>query len=227
MTVKEIMTKDVISVSPDTPVREVILLLLKHHFSGVPVVDSKKDLVGIITEFDLLFRAKLPALKILLEKEAVFCDPKPIIHKYRKIGGSLAKHVMTEKPVTISEEETMENLVDLMIEKKVNPIPVVRGKKLVGIISRSDVMRYLMEEEREFEKSPPSDEEIAQQVAQVLKKNICFPIQNLKVSVQKGKVYLSGQIDSKENLENVEDLVRSIRGVNDVESELLVTNLMV
>lgn len=225
MTLKELMTKDVVTALPSTPVQEIIGLLCKRHISGIPVVNEKKDVLGMITESDLLYRVKLPGMKILLDQEALYCDPKPIIHKYRKIGGHTAGQIMTSNPVTAPEDGTVESVVDVMIEKKVSPIPVVRGKKLVGIISRSDVMRHLMEEERAQEKNPPSDREVTEQVTQVLNKCICFPVRNLTVQTQKGKVYLSGEIDSKDNLEYVEDVVRSIRGVREVESDLLVANL--
>jgi CBS domain-containing protein len=224
--VKEIMTKDVITVSPHTSVREVVSLLLQHHFSGIPVVSENNELVGIVTEADLLYRIKLPAIKILLEKEEVYCDPKPIIHKYRKIGGQTAQDVMSSNPVVISEEENIESAVDQMIHHKVNPIPVIRSKKLVGIISRSDIMQFILKQEREFEKHKMTDEEISELVSQVLKKGICLPIANLKVSSQNGIISLNGEIDSKENLELLTEVVKSIRGVKKVENDLLINSLV-
>jgi CBS domain-containing protein len=224
--IKEIMTKNIITVSPETPVREVVSLLLKHHFSGIPVVNEKYELEGIVTEADLLYRIKLPAIKILLDQEEVYCDPQPVIHKYRKIGGQTARDVMSSDPVVISEEKNIESVVDLMIQKKVNPIPVVRGKKLIGIISRSDIMQFIIRQEREFEKHNPTDEEISELVAQVLKKGICLPVANLKVSSQNGVVFLKGEIDSKENLELLKEVVKSIRGVKKVESDLLINSLV-
>jgi DNA-binding response OmpR family regulator/CBS domain-containing protein len=118
-TVKELMTRDVLTVGEDDFVEKVAALILQHDVSGVPVVDSEKRLVGIVTEFALL--------DVLFRPE-----------KRRDRVGT----VMTRNVLTVREDATPREVSQLLISHRVRRVPVVRDERLVGIVSRRDLIRF-------------------------------------------------------------------------------------
>lgn len=223
---KEIMTRQLITAKADTPVLHVIDLLLENQIHGMPVVDDKDKLLGIVTQTDLLYRIKLPTVKIQIQQEGAYCDPTSFIKKYSKIGGATVKDIMTREVFTATEDQTIEQLVDLMLEKRIHIVPIVRAGHVVGIVSRTDILKFFAKEEREAEVHLADDDEIREMVVEALKKNICVPVNNLQVRVVGGNVYVKGEIDSPDNHETIEGVVKSIRGVKEVHNDLLITHLL-
>lgn len=224
--VKDYMTRKVVFVTADTPVREIIHLFLKHNISSVPVLDINQEIAGIVTEGDLLHRVHLPSIIAVLKKQGSYYDPDPLIYKYRRMGGKTAAAVMTEHPVVIEQDVPVESAINLMIERKLKSIPVVRGKKLAGIISRIDVMRYLMDTERDMEKYEPTDDEISELAAWILNKGIKFEIGGLNVKTANGRVSVTGTAEYPVDAKEITDLVGSIRGVKSVDVSLLTSSLL-
>lgn len=223
---KELMTRKLVTISPNTPVLHAIDLLVDHHLHGMPVVDSKNKLLGIITQGDLIYRIKLPLVKIQIQQEGAYCDPAPFIKKYSKIGGTMVKDVMTKEVFTVNEDQSLDKIVDLMLEKRIHMVPVMRGEEVIGVLSRTDLLQFIAKEEREIETQPVNDDEIKETVVTALKKNICAPVNNLQVRVLNGNVYIKGEIDSPLYHHTVESVVKSIRGVKSVHNDLLVTHLL-
>ncbi|HCJ66112.1 MAG TPA: hypothetical protein DHV62_01985 [Elusimicrobia bacterium] len=140
MLAKDIMTKNVITVKEDTPVREVIRMLLEKNISGVPVVDKENNLVGIISEADLIYKEK-SLLPIVTYHE----NHKQFMNAYRKGLAKTAGEIMTKDVITVSEDTAVEEIATLMLEKWIKRVPVVKDKKVIGIISRPDIMRTIYE----------------------------------------------------------------------------------
>jgi len=140
MLAKDIMTKNVITVREDTPIEEVIRLLLKNNISGVPVVNKEDSLVGIISEADLIYKEKS-----LLPISGYQENQKKFINACRKSLAKTASEIMTKDVVTVTEETTVEEIATLMLEKWIKRVPVVKDKKIVGIISRPDIIKTLYE----------------------------------------------------------------------------------
>jgi CBS domain-containing protein len=146
--VKEVMTKKLITVTPDTPVREIAELMLKHKIGGVPVVEGEK-LVGIITEEDLIMKnVKLhfPTYIQLLDAVIYLESLKKYEEELRKAVGAIARDVMTKDPITISPEATLEEAATLMVERGISRLPVVENDRLVGIITKRDVLKAISRE---------------------------------------------------------------------------------
>ncbi|AOY74855.1 CBS domain-containing protein [Clostridium formicaceticum] len=144
MLAKDIMTKEVITVKKDDTVEDVIKLLLEHNISGVPVVDEENRVIGIITEGDLIYRSKnlhIPAYFTLLDSYIFLENPKNLEEQIKKMAGYRVRDVMTEKVVVVDHEESMEEIATIMVEKSINRVPVVKEDKLVGIVSRRDIIR--------------------------------------------------------------------------------------
>ncbi len=145
MLVRDIMTKKVISVKAETPVKEIASLLCKHDFKGVPVVDDQQKVIGIITECDLILQnAKLHLPTFIQILDGVFPFGKhETEEELRRIVGAVARDVMTKEPVCVSPDMPVEEIASLMWERKVNPVPVTVDDKLIGIVSRADIVNLL------------------------------------------------------------------------------------
>ena len=145
MKVRDIMTAEVVVAEPDTSVNLVARLMASRDISGVPVVEDGR-LVGIVTELDLIVRntrLEPPAFFALLDARIPLETPTHYRERIRHMLGTLARDVMTEKVVTIGPDEELEALAEIMVKQRVNPVPVVEGARLVGIVSRSDIIAMM------------------------------------------------------------------------------------
>lgn len=141
---RNIMTTEVITTTPETPVSEVAALLDKHRISGVPVVDKEDWVVGVITQSDLVARARdleLPPAIALFDLRLFLETPSHFKKRLEKMLGTTVGDVMTPKPLTVYPETPVNQIADLMAKKKVHTIPVVEGSKLVGVIGKIDLIR--------------------------------------------------------------------------------------
>ncbi len=145
MLVKDIMTKKVISVTPEATVTEIAQKLIDHGIKGIPVVEAG-IVVGIITECDMILqnaRLHLPTFIQILDG-IIPIGERNTEEELRRIYGVHAADIMSRPPITASPDMPVEELATLMWEKKINPVPVVSEDKLVGIVSRADIIRLLL-----------------------------------------------------------------------------------
>ena len=154
MKVSEVMTADPVTVSAGATVREAAGLLRKHKLGGLPVMDGDK-IVGMITESDILKLLKTPGIS----EDLWLPSPLEIIevpireainwaHTQKAlshIGDQPVRSVMSAPAITIGEEDDMDAAAALMVEKRIGRLPVIRGRKLVGIVARADIVRGLGE----------------------------------------------------------------------------------
>jgi CBS domain-containing protein len=142
LTAADIMTPGVLSVSPDTPLREIARILCDRGISGVPVTDAEGRVVGIVSETDLIDenkrRSALPRMALF----GVIILPERVIQQAFNEGDTLtAKDVMTKRVFTLAEEVPAREVAEEMVQRKINRIPITRDGKLVGIVTRADVLR--------------------------------------------------------------------------------------
>ena len=149
--VKDIMTKEVISVNPETPLFEAAKVIAGHGFDGVPVVDEDDLLVGILTEYDLISRGSavhLPTFQIILQNLPVFRkDRSSFAKEIQEIASLKVRDVMNSDPLTLPEDATYEDAVRAFRDHhRVNPIPVIDAeRRVVGVVSRYDVLQPFRE----------------------------------------------------------------------------------
>jgi CBS domain-containing protein len=144
--VRDIMTRDIVKVKPDTSVSYIALLMAEHRISGVPVVDEQDRVLGVVTELDMVVRntrLKLPAFFTLLNATIYLETPAHIKERLQHMLGLTASEIMSEKSMTITADASIEDLAELMVERQVNPIPVIENGRLAGIVSRSDIVRWM------------------------------------------------------------------------------------
>jgi len=148
---KDIMKKEVITVSPETAVVQAAKLLLEHHINGLPVVDNEGYLRGIICQSDLISQQKkipLPSFFIMLDGFIPLTSSKHIEKELRKMSAIKVSEAMTPDPVTVGPETVLEDVATLMVKSNIHSLPVLDQEKLVGIIGKEDILRTLMSNEK-------------------------------------------------------------------------------
>jgi CBS domain-containing protein len=146
---RNIMTTDVLTVSPETSISELSKLLENRKIGGVPVVEQEGRLVGVITQNDLVERARdleLPPAINILDFHIYLQIPSHLFHKVEKMLGTTVGDCMTKNPVTVAPDAPVSKVAALMAKQKVHTIPVVEGSKLVGIIGKMDLVRAMAQE---------------------------------------------------------------------------------
>ena len=146
-TAQDIMTRDVITVGPDTDITQATRMLLENRINGLPVVDAENRLVGIVCQSDMIAQQKripLPSLFTLLDGYIPLTSSKQFEREVEKIAATRVEQAMTPKPVTVSPGTSIEDIASLMVEKKLHTLPVVEKGKVVGVIGKEDMLRTLM-----------------------------------------------------------------------------------
>ncbi|MEW6584248.1 MAG: CBS domain-containing protein [Nitrospirota bacterium] len=145
MKAKDIMTKNVISVKPETTIEELARLLIEHRIGGLPVVDDSGGLRGIVTENDLISQnSKLHIPTILRLFDAYIpLGTSKIESEIKKMTAATVGEICSKDVVTVDEEASVEYIATLMTDKKIHTLPVVKEGKLVGIIGKKDLIRSI------------------------------------------------------------------------------------
>lgn len=140
---RDIMTRDVVTVRKGTSVEGALKLMAEHHISGLPVVDTDGSLVGVITQSDLLLKESI-APPQQAEPTGVFArEPVAVDEAYRRSHSQLVEEAMTTKVIAFMEDSLVSDIARAMIERMINRVPIVREGKVVGIISRRDVVKAM------------------------------------------------------------------------------------
>jgi CBS-domain-containing membrane protein len=148
ITAKDIMTTDVITISPETEIAQAAKLLLTNRINGLPVVNDAGELVGILCQSDLIIQQKnisIPSLFTLLDGFIPLTPSKKLDREVEKIAATRASDAMTANPVTVSPDTEIEKIAALMVEKSYHTLPVVDEGRLVGIVGKEDVLKTLID----------------------------------------------------------------------------------
>lgn len=148
---KDIMTKEVITVHPETEVVQAAKLLLEHNINGLPVVDKDGGLQGIICQSDLISQQRkisLPSFFIVLDSIIPISSYKNIEKELHKMAAITVGEAMTPNPISVGPESGLEEIATLMVKKNIHTLPVIDQGKLVGIIGKADILRTLMPGEK-------------------------------------------------------------------------------
>ncbi|MEW6332919.1 MAG: CBS domain-containing protein [Thermodesulfobacteriota bacterium] len=144
---RDIMTRDVVTVHPETEIIQAAKLMLDRHLNGLPVVDREGRLKGIICQSDLMTQQKkipLPSFFVLLDSAISIASPKEIETEVRKMAAVTVSEAMTPDPVTVDPETSLEDIATLMVKHNIHTLPVFDGGKLVGVVGKADILRTLI-----------------------------------------------------------------------------------
>jgi CBS domain-containing protein len=214
------MTRDVVTVGPETPLAEAIRLMLEHRVSGLPVVDGNGQLVGLLTEGDLLHRAETGTDTVRLGwLQALLARGRTAEH-YVHTHGRRVQDVMTQDVLTVGEASPLEDVIRIMESRHVRRVPVAEGKRLVGIVSRSDLVRALgalLERPAGPEKD---DNAIRASILAEMARHRWAPGQNVEVAVRGGVVEFTGMIFDERMRGALRVIAEGVPGVKAVRDEL-------
>ena len=144
--VKDIMTTDVVTVTKETTVMELAGLFANRHLSSLPVLDQDGELIGIVTETDLVEQDKnlhIPTVISIFDWVIYLESDKKFEKELKKMTGRVVGDIYSAELLTVSPDTSIADVADLLSSRKINALPVVEGKKLVGIVSRIDLIRSM------------------------------------------------------------------------------------
>lgn len=209
MRVKDVMTTEPLTVTPETSLKDAAGLLAEHRISGLPVVDSQNHVVGVISEGDILFKeiGGGPRERHLIERwlEAPAAGDA-------KVEAKTVGEAMTAPAVTITAKRPLAEVANVMIDQGVKRLPVVDPEGvLIGIVTRADLVRAFVR----------SDEEILAEIRDdVIRRTLWIESDSIEVVVENGEVRLSGEVDTKADAEMIPSFVQRVPGVVSVLSKL-------
>jgi CBS domain-containing protein len=219
MRAHQIMTRSVISVTTDATILEAANIMLRWHVSGLPVVDATGKLVGIVSEGDFLRRSEIGTqrkrgrwLKFLLGAGETAAN---FVHE----NGRKISEVMTRDPLTITEDTPLEKIVTSMENNAVKRLPVMRGEKLVGIVSRANLLQAVASLTREIADPTADDDHIRGRIIDALERKDWCPF-GLNVMVRDGIVHLSGVITEERSRQAAVVGAENVAGVKKVHDHL-------
>ena len=219
MKVKEIMTKDVIAVSPKMPIHEAAELMVNHAISGLPVVDDAGTVVGIVSEGDLILREKprerMPWWKVF------FGDAERLAVEYQKAHGTTVGEVMTRSLIAVSPDLPIESAALILDQHRIRRVPVVADGQLVGIMSRGDLIKVLAKAPAPAA-AQPSDNRLVQEMRARLAEEPWISNRGIVVSAKDGVLSLWGLVLTEAEKSAVETMGRAIEGAKGIESHLMV-----
>jgi CBS domain-containing protein len=208
MRVADVMTESVFTASPDLSLKKVAEQMLQYGISGLPVVDAEGCVVGVISETDILFKERLAPERDGLVDWLVHYGEDPPAAKLaaRRVG-----EAMTSPAVTIKPRRSVAEAAALMLDLDVTRLPVVDGDRLVGIVTRTDLVRAFTRDDRELEREIRED---------VILKTLWSSPERVIVSAQGGQVLLEGDVDTEDAAQYLETYAARVPGVVSVDSRL-------
>ncbi len=213
MLVSDLMTTGIASVSPDTPVSAVVRLLAERGISGVPVMDADGVLLGMVTEGDLMRRLALSDEPRHGWFWTPFDDQVGAAERHARVRGSAARDVMTARPLAVTEDTTAGHAARLMEGHRVRRLPVLRDGRVVGVISRSDLLRALLPASPDGAAAAESDQAIRGAITVQLRRGTWARAPRLSFDVKDGVVGFHGSHGSDATRRATYALAAGVPGV--------------
>lgn len=220
MQAKDIMTPAVVTVSPDATIRDIAQLLHERRISGVPVVDADDRVVGIVSEGDLMRRPETGAERHPSWWLGLFARPEDRAIEYIKSHGGHASDVMTREIVSVNEEASLEDVADALEKHRIKRVPVLKDGKLVGIVSRADLLQGIIA--RQAAPAVSADDQAIRSMVEAALKEAVVRTEFLSVVVAGGIVHLWGAAESEAEKEAARVAAESAPGVKGVQNEISV-----
>ncbi|MEZ5816449.1 MAG: CBS domain-containing protein [Hyphomicrobiaceae bacterium] len=221
MKASEVMAKDVVTVRPQTTVKEIAQLMAQRRISGVPVVDEDGKLVGILSETDLLHRAETGTEKRRKWWLGAFVDSDQLAREYASSHARRASDIMSSKVVTVDAEADLGQVADLLERRKLKRLPVVKDGQLVGIITRGDLVRALVAQQGLAGGGAAADPAVVlDAINQRMRREKWLDSSLVTVNVKDGVAELSGMAASADQRRALRLLVEDTPGVTKVEDNL-------
>lgn len=220
MNAADIMMSDVLTVNSDASVLDAARTMLQHRVSGMPVIDRNGKLAGMLTEGDLLHRAETGTERHRARWLELLLGPGRGAADYTAAHARKVDEVMTDQVVSIAPDTTLERAAELMERHKIKRLPVVANGKLVGIVSRADFLRALIDRAEKEAATPTSDEEIRARIEAEINRQPWTPRAAIRIAVTNGTVELAGSITDERERAALRVLCENVAGVKGIVDHL-------
>lgn len=220
MEAQDVMSRPVFSIAPTDSLTSAIRIMLQNHISGLPVVDAEGRLQGMLTEGDLLRRVETGTQRRRPRWIAFFMSPGRLADEYVQTHGRKVSEVMTPDPVAVAEDTPLEEVVSLMEKHRIKRVPVMRGDKIKGIISRANLLYALANIARDAKPMSLGDRAIRERLLAELERQRWAPTGSIDIIVRDGIVQLWGMITDERERQATIVAAENISGVKRVEDHL-------
>ena len=219
MKVADVMVTSVLSVGPDASVREVASMMLERRISGLPVVDDKGRILGIVSEGDLIRRPEIETDRAPAGWLHVFLSDEERAREFVKSHERKVREVMTQPAICVAPDTPLAVVVRLMERHRVKRLPVVENGRLAGLVTRADLLRALLTRQAEAPVAA-SDQELRVRIDSMLRDEDWAASAVVYVQVENGVAQLWGTVESNAQLEALILAVRELPGVKDVQPHM-------
>jgi CBS domain-containing protein len=221
MDAAEIMTQPAITVTRETTVAEVAQLMVQNRISGLPVIGQNGEIVGMVTEGDLLRRAETGTERHHARWLEFLIAPGRLATEYAHAHARKVGEVMTADVVSVAPQDSLEHVVELMERRRIKRLPVIDTGRLAGIVSRANPVRALIAKLPKQGEETAEDAEIRDRILAEIAKQPWGPRASVDVSVMDGVADLSGSITDERERSALVVLAENVRGVKAVRDHLI------
>lgn len=215
MRAEQIMTPHIISVSPEASIVEAANLMLRHHISGLPVVNKDGVLVGIISEGDFVRRAEIGTERRRNRWLELLVSSSQSAAEFIRERGRKVEEIMSPNPSTISEATPLDEIARVMESRHIRRLPVLRGNRLVGIVTRSNLVQAVAQLAQDVPHPTLDDDRIRASITAIIEKAKWSP-SRLNVMVNDGVVTLYGLVTNQRSRQAAVVAAENIPGVRKV-----------
>jgi CBS domain-containing protein len=220
MQAHHVMTKSVVSVLPETSVRDISSLMVEKRVSGLPVVAANGQVIGIVSQSDLLHRRELQTETKQKWWLKVFSDPDRIAREFSKAHGLRAQDVMSRHVISVDETTDLADVAAILDRNRIKRVPVLRGGKLVGVIARSDLVKALTKAPVIEGGASIDTAAVQRAISDKIRAQTWLNASYLNVIVEKGTVQLWGFVASEDQRRALRVLVEETAGVKSIDDHL-------
>jgi CBS domain-containing protein len=217
----DVMVRDVVTVRPDTDVAEAIKLLAEHDVSALPVLDEGGNLVGVLSEADLIHRTEIGTEKHRPWWLEAVTGGTTLAEEFAKSHGKKVEEVMTDGVISVSEETPLSEIAALFERKRIKRVPVVKDGKLVGIVSRSNLIQALASAVGHVDQHDEMDRQIRLELLSRLKDQPWTGFGDRNITVSDGVVHIWGLVGSEAERNALLALAEGVPGVSRVSDEMI------
>jgi CBS domain-containing protein len=221
MKASDVMTRNVITVTPNTSILHAVRLMLQKNISGLPVVTTNGELVGMVTEGDFLRRSETGTQPRHPRWIEILLGPGKLAEEYVRSSGRRVREVMTPVVHTVTEDTPLEEVVRLMERHHIKRVPVMRGTRVVGIVTRANLLRALVKTALPLENLSAGDQQIRDRLLAELERQPWAPLSLIDIAVKDGVVTISGTVTDDRQREALRVAAENIPGVRGVHDDLV------
>jgi len=209
--IRDVMSSDVVSVGPNAPLKDVARLLVERGISGVPVVGGRGEVLGIVSEADFLAKERGPRGIARRPLSALFGESRETREQLAKLAATTAGEAMSAPAVTIDADRPITEAAALMADRRIKRLPVTEDGRLIGIVTRADLIRAYAR----------TDEELAAAVRdEVLYQTMWIDPRTFEVDVRDGVVQIAGSVGRRSTADMIERITSLVPGVVGVTADI-------